>query len=77
VDGERVTVVEFRNWSGNLVVQPSEVATPSEEQQVVALVRDAAAQGVTVRPVGEGHSFSPLVDTNGVLVSLRHLTGLR
>ncbi|HEX5594891.1 MAG TPA: D-arabinono-1,4-lactone oxidase, partial [Micromonosporaceae bacterium] len=49
-------------------------AAPEDEAAVVALVRRARDAGVKVRPVGSGHSSSPLVRTDGILVSLDRLT---
>lgn len=43
---------------------------PADERQVVDLVLRAAHRGETLRVVGSGHSFTPLVATDGVLVSL-------
>ncbi len=40
------------------------------------IVRRATAYGERVRPVGAGHSFTPLAATAGVLVSLERLTGV-
>ena len=34
----------------------------------IPLVADAARDGLTVRPVGSGHSFTPLCATDGVLL---------
>ena len=53
-----------------------EIVAPASEAEVAALVERAAREGRTVRPVGSGHSFSPLVATDGYVVSLDALAGI-
>ncbi|MEV4817651.1 D-arabinono-1,4-lactone oxidase [Micromonospora tulbaghiae] len=67
---------EFMNWSGSLRFTPAERAEPADEAEVCALVRRARESGTTVRPVGSGHSSSPLVRTDGILLSLDRLSGV-
>jgi FAD/FMN-containing dehydrogenase len=67
---------EWTNWSGSLRFTPGEVRSPRDDEDLVRLVRRAARDGKVVRVVGAGHSSSPLVETNEVLVSLEHLRGL-
>ena len=55
---------------------PQEIAHPRTEDGVVDVLRRAAAGGRTVRPVGAGHSFTPLVQTDDVILSLDHLSGV-
>ncbi|MEU6076252.1 D-arabinono-1,4-lactone oxidase [Micromonospora sp. NPDC047074] len=66
----------FVNWSGSLSFTPGEYAEPADEDEVRALVRRAREAGTTVRPVGSGHSSSPLVRTDGILLSLDRLAGV-
>ncbi|MFS8098893.1 FAD-binding protein [Lentzea alba] len=54
------------NWAGNVTFTAAEVATPATEDDLRLVVRDATA----VHVVGSGHSFSPIADTAGTLVSL-------
>ncbi|GAB3035741.1 D-arabinono-1,4-lactone oxidase [Natronobiforma cellulositropha] len=67
---------EWTNWSGNLQFEPGVIATPETEGQVQSLVEHCRAEGKTLRVVGAGHSWTPVVETDGVLVSLERLTGL-
>jgi FAD/FMN-containing dehydrogenase len=67
---------EWRNWSGSVQCAPAEFRCPRSEDEVVALVRDAAASRRTVRPLGAGHSSSSLVHTSDLLVSMMGLAGL-
>ena len=67
---------EWVNWSGSLRFTPDLTAEPESEDELAGLVRRAAAEGRTVRPVGMGHSSTPLMQTEDVLVSLEKITGL-
>jgi len=75
----RVTSVAttWTNWVGNQSCRPAELAAPSNEQQVASLVARAAEQGLHVRAAGAGHSFTPVVTTDGLLLDLRGLGGIR
>lgn len=64
---------ERSNWSGGVRFRPAECVRPSSEGELVSVLRDASAP---VRVVGAGHSFSPLVETKGTLVSLDALQGV-
>lgn len=63
----------WQNWSAIETCRARALATPADEQAVAALLR--SAQG-TVRCVGAGHSFTPLVPTDGTILSLDRLSGL-
>lgn len=69
-------MAEWVSWSGGLRATPTAVAAPRSEDELAEVVRRVADDGRTVRPVGAGHSFSPLVPTDGVIVSLEHLSGV-
>ena len=60
----------FRNWAGNQVCLPAEVATPQSAAEVAAVVARAAEAGMRVKAVGAGHSFTAAAMTDGVLMSL-------
>ena len=59
-------MAEWRNWSGSVVAQPAECVRPKTVEALAAVVAGARK----VRVVGAGHSFMPLCETEGVLVSL-------
>lgn len=54
-----------RNWAGNLTFRARELRQPA----TIGELRDLVAGSDRVRALGTGHSFSPLADTTGVLVS--------
>jgi FAD-linked oxidoreductase len=65
--------IPWRNWSGSQRCEPSQRVAPDSVEALQALLRDSTG---TVRPVGAGHSFSPLVPTDGTIVSLSRLEGV-
>ena len=73
----RDEVAGWKNWVGNQSCSPREVASPSSEEQTAALVADAAARGIQVRVAGAGHSFTPIVTTDGLLLDLTRLPHIR
>ena len=66
----------WKNWSESVIARPKEIVTPENLNQLVMFVKKCATQHMTIRVVGAGHSFTPLVATNEALVSLDKLTGI-
>jgi len=66
----------WKNWAGNVAFEPRSRVEPAGESEVVDAVRHAAAEGLTVRAAGAGHSSSPLVETDGMLIDLQRLSDL-
>ncbi|MFC4078263.1 D-arabinono-1,4-lactone oxidase [Salinithrix halophila] len=66
----------WTNWAGSVCCMPSDIIRPSTPDEAVELVRRAASRGQTLRAVGSGHSFTPLAETDQVLVSLDGIQGL-
>ena len=66
----------WRSWGGNLSIEPAVTVRPTDSDQVLEVLQEAASQGVAVRPAGSGHSCSPLVPTGGVLLDTSALKGL-
>ncbi len=67
----------WHNWAGNVTASPSRVVSPGSAAEVAAEVRRAAADGVTVRMTGSGHSFTPVAVTDGVRLRPDRLTAIR
>lgn len=65
-----------RNWARSAGADPARIARPRSEGEVAALVRAARADGLPVKAIGAGHSFTPIAMTEGVLVDLSALSGL-
>ncbi|MGI8415215.1 MAG: D-arabinono-1,4-lactone oxidase [Nakamurella sp.] len=66
----------WQNWGRSAAADFAEVAMPQDTDAVVALVRRAAAAGLKIRPLGAGHSFTPLGVTAGISVRLDRLSGV-
>ena len=66
----------WTNWVGNQACEPRELAVPRDEAEVRSLVARAAREGLAVRVAGAGHSFTPIVLTDGLLLDLHELRGV-
>ena len=66
----------WSNFSGRVAFTPGRFARPKSEAELQALVREATSAGRGVRVAGTGHSFTPLVWTDGLLLSLEELSGI-
>ena len=71
-----VTQRPWTNWGGNQVCTPAFTVHPESEQEVIDAVRFAIKQNLSVRAVGAGHSFTPIVQTGGVLINTDALTSV-
>ncbi len=61
---------------GNQSFTPGYAAAPRDEEEVAALVLDASERGFGVRVAGARHSFTPIVETDGLLLDLSALRGV-
>src|SRR5579871_5004447 len=66
----------WSNWSGSVRGTPREIAMPASIDELAQRVADYARAGRHVRVVGAGHSFTPLVQTDDVLMSLDNMQGI-
>jgi FAD-linked oxidoreductase len=67
----------WQNWAANQNANPQRILTPQSVADVAEAVRGAADDGLTIRMVGTGHSFSAAAVTDGVLLRPEGLTRLR
>ncbi|MFF4735759.1 D-arabinono-1,4-lactone oxidase [Streptomyces sp. NPDC001262] len=67
----------WRNWAGNVTARPRRTVAPASAEEVAAAVASAAADGLRVKAVGSGHSFTTAAVTDGLLVRPGRLTGVR
>ena len=61
---------DWTNWAGNQRATASLVARPTNVDELTEVVRAARAEGMTVKAVGAGHSFTGAGTTGGVRVDL-------
>jgi FAD/FMN-containing dehydrogenase len=66
----------WSNWSGRQRARPTAIHFVRSETDAQALVRDAAASGTSIRVAGAGHSHSPLVVNDGIIVDASGLAGV-
>ncbi|CAE7205118.1 purK [Symbiodinium microadriaticum] len=62
----------WSNWSGWQLANPKTLAHPETTADLAKLVREASE----LRVAGAGHSFAPLVPTDGTLISLDRMAGV-
>ncbi|MGW0762685.1 D-arabinono-1,4-lactone oxidase [Streptomyces sp. NPDC002814] len=67
----------WRNWGGTVAARPARQVEPASVDELAAAVRKAAEDGLTVKAVGSGHSFTSVAATDGVLIRPQLLTGIR
>ncbi|MGW7237355.1 D-arabinono-1,4-lactone oxidase [Streptomyces sp. NPDC054804] len=67
----------WRNWGGTVTVSPAREVTPASVDELAAAVRRAAEDGLKVKAVGSGHSFTSIAATDGVSIRPQLLTGIR
>ena len=67
---------QWTNWGRTFSYRPTRVVKPADAAEVVAVMATARRDGLRIKPLGSGHSFSPLTVTDGVQVRLDRLTGL-
>ncbi|GGS92501.1 MULTISPECIES: D-arabinono-1,4-lactone oxidase [Streptomyces] len=67
----------WRNWGGNVAARPARQVEPASVEELAAAVRRAREDGLKVKAVGTGHSFTSIAATDGVLIRPQLLTGIR
>lgn len=67
------TTIGWRNWSGGQSCNPTNRFAPASEEELAKIIADTSG---TIRLVGAGHSFSPLVPTDDTIISLARMSGL-
>ncbi|MEU6538607.1 D-arabinono-1,4-lactone oxidase [Streptomyces sp. NPDC047000] len=67
----------WRNWAGTVGARPAREVEPASVEELAAAVRKAAEDGLKVKAVGSGHSFTAIAATDGVMIRPQLLTGIR
>src|SRR3954452_10375423 len=63
-------MAEWSNWTGDQRCVPARIERPSDRGDLIESVKRATDQGLTVRAVGSGHSFTDAACTGGVLLQM-------
>jgi FAD-linked oxidoreductase len=66
----------WRNWAGTETVEPRRVVAPRNVDEVATAVKQAAGDGLKVKAIGSGHSFSGAAVAPGLQVRPDHLDGV-
>lgn len=64
------------NWGGNLRFRPDQLLKPANSQEIMSIVKDAITTGKKIRTIGSGHSWTGLIATDQILVSLDNYKGI-
>lgn len=72
-----VGVTEWRNWAGTQACEPASYVRAQSVDEVCETVARGAAAGHTVRVVGSGHSFTPVVLSDGVILDIAAISGVQ
>ncbi|HXJ25384.1 MAG TPA: D-arabinono-1,4-lactone oxidase [Streptosporangiaceae bacterium] len=66
----------WQNWAGTASADPARRRWPRSAEDISDAVTTAAKDGLTVRALGSGHSFTPAAVTSGVALDLSGWTGI-
>ncbi len=69
-------MVSWSNWSGRQTSQPQTIQFIRSEQDACAITAQASRSEYSIRIAGAGHSHSPLVPHDGVIVDASGLSGI-
>ena len=64
----------WRNWSGAQTATPKQFRSPASAAELSEIIRTTPGR---IRPRGSGHSFSGLVPSEGVILDVGQLAGLK
>jgi FAD/FMN-containing dehydrogenase len=65
----------WTNWAGNQQFAAQEIIRPASEDELIDAVRRAVREGKPVGTAGSAHSFTPIVQTSGLLVEMKGVNG--
>ncbi|NUT34811.1 MAG: FAD-binding protein [Hamadaea sp.] len=66
----------WRNWARSESATPVRIVQPANAEEVAAAIATARADGLRVKPIGAGHSFTGIAVADGVQLDLSRLRGL-
>src|SRR5699024_10006159 len=69
----------WRNWGGNQAFTPAITIRPTNEAELLEAARNAIKDNMAISVAGAGHSFTPVVATDGLLLDLsgmQQVTGI-
>ncbi len=66
----------WQNWGRSASDHPKHLARPANVDEVIEVVDFARTHGLTVKPIGAGHSFTAIAATTGIRLDLDAVDGL-
>jgi FAD-linked oxidoreductase len=66
----------WQNWAGTASADPARRSWPRSTEEIGQAITAAAKDGLTVRALGSGHSFTPAAATSGVALDLSGWAGV-
>lgn len=66
----------IKNWGGTVKFTPKFIYYPTSHEEVVDIVKKARQNHQKIRIIGSGHSWTNLVDTDYILISLDEYQGI-
>jgi len=75
--GHGRTAPAWRSWSGLAVARPARVQSPTDAHDVARAVLAARDQGLGVKMVGTGHSFTDVAVADGLMLRPDRMVGVR
>lgn len=67
---------KWQNWSESVTIEPKHYFEPKDLKELKEIVKHCSKNHLRIRVVGAGHSFTPLVVTSEVLISLDRISGI-
>lgn len=74
---DKLRTGKFSNWAGNENARQLNLFEPRKVEDLSEIIRLTIQEQQTVRTVGAGHSFSPVVNPESNLLTLHHMRGLK
>src|ERR1700728_5484274 len=68
--------MSWQNWAGTASADPARRSWPRSTEEIGHAITAAATDGLTVRALGSGHSFTAAAATSGVALDLSGWTGV-
>ncbi len=66
----------WQNWGGNIQCIPQKIRYPKDETTLLRIIQKCARKNQKIRVVGTGHSWTPLCETDQILISLERYQGI-
>ncbi|BBM82721.1 D-arabinono-1,4-lactone oxidase [Candidatus Uabimicrobium amorphum] len=66
----------WQNWSGSVSCMPNKIFFPTSEQDIIDAIQQVKYKKQAIRVEGSRHSFTPLIETEDNILSLKQYHGI-